>query len=502
MQQVIAVLDIGKTNKKVALFDMELHMVETRKRKIEPYEIDGIRVEDVEQIEEWFLQQAKELTASYDIRAIAIATHGAAAVCVGSDGKPSVPPVDYTQPVDDGVRERFFAEMGSPEDLQVVTATAEVQPLINVGKALFFLKERYPERFAATKHLLFYPQYFAYRLTGIPTADITYTGCHSYLWNFSKNDWSIVVDKLGLRHALPEQPVLPTDVVGTITPGVADRTGLSREVIVTAGIHDSNSSLIPYLITRDTDFVLNSTGTWCVAMHPTKTVSFSPDEVGKMVFYNLSYVGDPVKTSILMGGLEYETYHAILSEHHGRSDHPGFDPAIVAALVAEQKSFVLPSVVKGAGQFPESNPRIVEVAGDGRRTEIPLAAIQRGERYPQVFEDYERALAVVDLSVAIQTVIALRRVGLTDGTDVFIEGGFRNNATYLAVLTALLPHNPISLTSIEEATSFGAGLCAKAALTGRAIDELSGTVAIDLERMPAVTIDGIHEYSQRFLEYL
>jgi L-fuculokinase len=505
MEQVVAVLDIGKTNKKVAIFDEKMQMRDTRRRKIEPIIVDGLRVEDVATIESWFLEQLRELSAAWNIRAISVATHGAAAVCVGSDGKPSVPPVDYTQEVDEGVRERFFTEMGSPEELQQLTATAEVQPLINVGKLLFFLKERYPEGFARTEHLLLYPQYFAYRLTGVATADITYTGCHTYLWDHRKNDWSHVVDRLGLRHALPDHPVPPAQVIGTVTPAVAEAAGLGADTVVTAGIHDSNSSLIPYLITRDQDFVLNSTGTWCVAMRPTGSVSFSPDEIGKMVFFNTGYDGRPVKTSILMGGLEYETYQRILTDRHGSSEEPSLNTVLLEELTGAADAFILPSVVKGSGQFPDSEARIVEReegAGPGAFRTITLQDILDGTAFPRAFHDYGSALALVDLSVAIQSVVALRRVGMQAGTEIFIEGGFRNNATYLAVLSALLPDNPIFLTSVEEATAFGAALCGKAALDGRPIEELADTVNLEAVPVEPVSIAGIEDYHAAFLKLL
>jgi len=527
MEQVVAVLDIGKTNKKVAIFDERMEMRDTRRRKIEPITVDGLRVEDVETIESWFLEQLRDLSATWHIRAISIATHGAAVVCAGADGKPSVPPVDYTQEVDAGVRERFFAEMGSPEELQQVTATTEIQPLINVGKMLFFLRERYPDRFAATRHVLLYPQYFAYRLTGVATADITYTGCHTYLWDHRKNDWSHVVDRLGIRGALPDKPVAPATVIGTISPEVAEATGLGTDTIVTAGIHDSNSSLIPYLITRDSDFVLNSTGTWCVAMRPAEAVSFSPDEIGKMVFFNTGYDGRPVKTSILMGGLEYETYQTILAERHGRSDEPALQTALLEELAGAADAFVLPSVVKGSGQFPDSEARVVEKGGSlggagagagsdggdggagadaGADTDsfrsIPLKDILDGTTFPRSFDDYERALVLVDLSVAIQSVIALQRVGMEEGTEIFIEGGFRNNTTYLAILSALLPKNPIFLTSVAEATAFGAALCGRAALEGKPVEGLADTVRLETVPVDAVSIAGIDGYYAAFMEVL
>ncbi len=502
MEQVVAVLDIGKTNKKVAIFDQDMRMRDARRTKIEPVTVDGFRVEDVAGIERWFLDQLTDLAAAWDIKVISIATHGAAAVCVGADGKPSVPPLDYTQEVDEEVRKRFFAAMGSPEELQQKTATAEVQPLINVGKLLFFLKERYPDRFDATRHLLLYPQYFAYLLTGKATADITYTGCHTYLWDHEKNDWSHVVDRLGLRHALPVRPVLPTEAIGTITPDVAEHTGLDPQTVVTAGIHDSNSSLIPYLITRDRDFVLNSTGTWCVAMRPTDTVAFRPDEIGKMVFFNLGYDGRPVKTSILMGGLEYETYRKILSRRHDRSDEPPLNTGLLTDIAARRDAFILPSVVRGSGQFPDSEARVVEKGEGGTFMTISLESIHREDAFPAAFNEYARAFALVDISVAIQSVIALQRVGMRKGTEIFIEGGFRNNETYLAVLSALLPDNPIFLTSVEEATAFGAALCGQSVLTGRPLADLADTVELNTVPVDAVSIPGIDEYRRAFLEAL
>ena len=51
------------------------------------------------------------------------------------------------------------------------------------------------------------------------------------------------------------------DVLGKLKPELARRCGLSSEVIVTMGIHDSNASLLPHLAKRKgRDFILNSTG--------------------------------------------------------------------------------------------------------------------------------------------------------------------------------------------------------------------------------------------------
>ncbi len=492
MDYAIAVLDIGKTNKKVALFDDALNTLAIRREHIDTVNVEGLDVEPVEEIEEWCLTQLTELAGRYPIRAISISTHGASVVCVGEDGKPSIPSVAYTNEIPDEVHERFYAEMGSRAELQKTTATAEVNPLINVGKLLYYSFERFPEGRERTKHVLLYPQYFAYRLTGEATADFTYTGCHSYLWDFTRWDWSIVVDRLGIRSKLPEKPRVPHSYLGTITADVAARTGLSPDTIVGVGIHDSNSSLIPYLITQTDEFVLNSTGTWCVAMHPEGRVAFEDDEIGKLVFYNISFENKPVKTAILMGGLEYETYTQILTQLHGRDDDPGFDRSVYADVIANGDAFLLPSVIRGTGQFPDSRGRVIEKGSTIYVEEMP-------GRIPEIFSEYERAHALINISVAIQTQVALRRVGASPSSTIYVEGGFRNNPAYLKLLTALLPESPLALTAIDEATSFGAALCGKAMVEEVPVESFHDLVDLGITPVDPVTMPGIEEYAAEWL---
>ncbi len=497
----LGVLDIGKTNKKVAVYSDNLDCLAVRKRTIETRRQDGLDIEDIETVVDWFLGQLKELGAEYPIRSITVTTHGATLVCLDENGVPSVPPVAYTNEVPGSVHEEFWKAAGNSAELQKRTATAEIKPLINPAKLLWFLRDKWPEDFARTRHILFYPQYFAYRLTGRVAADITYTGCHSYLWDFEKNDWSSVADLLGIREMLPEKPGLSADELGPVSAEVAALTGLSPETRVTLGIHDSNSSLVPYLITQNEDFVLNSTGTWCVAMHPEKEVRFTEEELGKMVFYNLSYQGQPVKTSILMGGLEYAFYADLLMKVHGRNDWPDYSPEMYADILRGRSTFILPSIVPGTGQFPESVARVVEGARSFSIDELSAGSLDNGT-LPRAFEHYESGFALANLSLAIQTRIALRRVGLRPGTQVFIEGGFRQNANYRALLSALLPENPIFLTALEEATSFGAALVSKALADGVPVGSLGKYVKLDKQPVAPARLDGLEEYAAAFVRQL
>ncbi len=492
-----AVIDIGKTNKKITVYDEELRPVAFLKREFDSLNQNGLLVEDIEAVSQWMLAQLKILGARHPIEGIAVSTHGAALVCLDKDGKPSVPTVDYTNEVDSAVHEGFWRDVGDPAEIQRRTATAEIKPLINNGKLIWYLKKRWPQEFARTTHILFYPQYFGFILTGKIAADITYVGCHTYLWDYERWDWSDVADVLGVREMLPAKPGLSAERLGTLSAQTVDITGLSTDTAVTLGIHDSNSSLLPYLIKHDGDFILNSTGTWCVAMHPVEKVKFEADELGKMVFYNLSFRGKPIKTSIFLGGLEYSVYAETLMKHHNRNDWPVYDAALYTDILACCDRFLLPSIVPGSGQFPDSVARILD---EGIIYNVD--DVISGRRWPRAFDDYEGGFALANLSLAIQTLIALRRVGLKDGTEVFIEGGFRYNSSYRALLGSLLPNNPLFLTSLDEATSFGAALTVKALVEQVSVESLGNRVNLDKRPVEKAPIEGLGRYVTAFLEYL
>lgn len=497
MEYAIAVFDVGKTNKKLFVYDEHFRQLDSLTRRFEPLPRDGIRAEQVEAMEEWLLESLRDFAGRYPIRVISITTHGAATVCVNADGRPSVPPVDYTFDPEDDTREAFFAEMGDPVALQQETATVEVQPLVNPAKALFFLKRRFPEGFARTRHVLLYPQYFVFRLTGRIVADYTYVGCHTYLWDFAAWDYSHVADKLGIRELLPKEIKQPWESVGTISPEIAERTGLGKDTIVTAGIHDSNASLIPYLLTSTEDFTLNSTGTWCVAMHPAESVSFREEELGKTVFYNISAFGEPVKTSILTGGLEFETYTKLLQEINRVDYLPELNTTLYQRVLRDKEHFIFPSILRGTGQFPDSAPRVYE---NGEF--FDLEEIQEGRRIPAFFYDYPVAYAVLNISLAVQSKIALERVGAGPGQRIFTEGGFRNNPDYNTLLSAAFPGSSIGLSDLGEATSYGAAIVGATAYEGTKPRDLASRITLDVHEFGEKRFDEFTAYMQRFLELL
>ncbi|OQY30877.1 MAG: hypothetical protein B6241_15175 [Spirochaetaceae bacterium 4572_59] len=493
MEYAIAVLDIGKTNKKIVIFDENLNQVDSVYKSIPTITYEDLDVENSRDIENWFYDNLKELGAKYNIRCLSISAHGATCACIDKEGELSVPVVAYTNEVPEEFHREFYDLAGSCDSLQLETGTAQVKPLINLAKLIYFIKKRFPSEYGKTDKILMYPQYFGYRLTGRVSADYTYTGCHTYLWDFKEWKWSSVADKLDLVSKLPKKVQSPGDILGTISSSIATRTGLSPDTIVTVGLHDSNSSLIPYLIKGNKDFILNSTGTWCVVMHPTKEYTFSEEEIGKTVFYNISARKELVKTAIFMGGLEFETYMRFLQKFNKREDYPQFDLKIVQSVIDRRSDFIIPGIVRGAGQFPDSTPRIIE--GD---KVYSLSELEH-QHYPDFFSEYKYAHAVLNLSLAIQTSVSLERVSVPAGVPIYIEGGFRRNDVYKRLIASLYPDSPVYTTNIKEASSYGAAISAKAAYEKLALDELADFVQIEMELVEPVDLKNFHHYRDDFL---
>jgi L-fuculokinase len=493
MKEAILVFDVGKTNKKLLIFDENLKIVDSLYKRFDSYEKEGVFFYDMDEIKTWLFDGIRQLSSRYPVRAVSITTHGATWVPLDAEGKDIMPVIDYVTPVTDEFHDEFYAVMGDVKTLQKMTATPDVGALINPGKGLYFMKKNFPAEWEKTAHILFYPQYFGYLLTGEMGAEATYAGCHTYLYNFEEDRWSAVADTLGASSFLPDRIRRSWEVLGTLSEEAAEKTGLPRDVIVTMGIHDSNSSLLPYLLQEKDPFILNSTGTWCVPMVPTDKIAFKEEELGKTVFYNLSAFKKPVKTAIFMGGEEFDRYKKIFDRLHGTNDFPDYDREVYSRVIAERNLFIQPGVVKGSGQFPDSAPGVWE----GARF-YPLSEIENGN-FPVFFSDRETCFAVMRLSLAAQTIVSFDRAGFEEGMNIFVEGGFRRNKAYNIILATYYAGSRLYTTNMEEATSFGAAILAKAALNQAGPEICAKDFTIEKEAFQADDLPGLREYMEDFL---
>ena len=492
-ENYIAVVDVGKTNKKVLIYDLSLKCVDSVYKNFEEFEEAGIIYEDLEKMTLWIKNQLKIFTNKYIIKAISVTTHGAFAVGIDVNGNLAVPPVAYTTDAGEDFRQDFYNTFGDPHTLKIATGTTEIGSLVNVGKLIYFWQKQWPEQYKNIWKILNMPQYFGHQFTGNIGAEPTYMGCHSYLYNPKEKKYSDVAKRLGVIDLLPEKISKSWEKLGTISPQFHSETNLPTDCIVTMGIHDSNASLLPYLVKGFKNFVLNSTGTWCVAMHPTNNSDFRDEELDAAVFFNFDAFQQPVKTSVFKGGTEFETYRNILNDLAGDQPEPSFDIDLYNCIISEKKFFILPSVDKGLGIFPFAEPGTVE---NGEKTD--LNTLQSRKKIPEFFNDFKTGLAVLNLSLAIQTYFALKMVGFDGEGTVFIEGGFRKNIPYLKLLGALFPKATISLTKMEEATAFGSAILAKAALDRVSPEMTAKQFEIEITTLETPVIPEIQGYIIEF----
>ena len=199
--------------------------------------------------------------------------------------------------------------------------------------------ERFPTSLRGLTSILTYPQYWAFRLSGVRANEATSLGCHTDLWNFRARDFSSLVDRMGWRELMA--PVRRADEsLGPILPEIAVATGLAADTPVLCGIHDSNASLLPHLIGRATPFSVVSTGTWVISMAiGDADIELDP---ARDTLVNVNAFGEPVPSARFMGGREFET---LLGDRPAQPSD-----ADVEAVLAEQ-ILLTPSVQQGSGPF-------------------------------------------------------------------------------------------------------------------------------------------------------
>ena len=235
----------------------------------------------------------------------------------------ALPPVDYEfdgfQAVDgdyDAARPPFEETM-SPNSVRG----------LNLGRQIFYLERTFPKAFAKARGFLAYPQYWAWRLCGVPATEVTSLGAHTDLWRPGERRLSSLVETQGWTRLFP--PIRPAwDGLGTLTPEVAAATGLPASLRVICGAHDSNASLVPYLASRADPFTVVSTGTWVIMM--AVGGEGAPDPKADMLA-NVDIFGRPVPTARLMGGREFSVLAGASPAEASEADVAGIVAAGVLA---------------------------------------------------------------------------------------------------------------------------------------------------------------------------
>jgi sugar (pentulose or hexulose) kinase len=430
-EKVIAIFDVGKTNKKILLFDLNLNIVsETEERFPEITDDDGFECDDIVKIEKWISESVRNLVHSdkYDLVAVNFATYGATLVYLGKDGKRLTPVYNYLKPIDDMIPEKIYRKHGGQDEFSRITASPALG-MLNSGMQALWLKYSKPQIFARVSMILHFPQYLSYLLSGKIYSEHTSIGCHTALWDFDNMTYHQWTKEEGLN--LPE----PTDV-NTVNEVEID----GKKMFVGIGIHDSSSSLAPYFTASEGKFLLASTGTWCINMNPFNTEKLTAEQLDHDCLCYMSITKQPVKSSRLFLGHLHEVAVDKLNDHFGTSDDyyktikPDNKLIEASRKKCMEKRF-----------FFESMPFSRELKDKYDFFEFKTFE----EGYHQLMVELtELTIEAVDLVIPADN----------DIENIYITGGFSKNPLFLRLISDAYQMKNVFTSEINNATALGAAL--------------------------------------------
>ena len=432
-ERCTVVVDIGKTNAKVSLWDAGGALIDRRTRANVPQRVDcgtpGYRALDVAGIDAWLMDSLRAFARERPVARIIPVGHGAAAALL-RENRLFAAPADYEEEVSTEERESYDAE----RDPFSVTGSPALPRGLNLGVQLHCLERTLgplPEDIVIVP----WAQYWAWRLCGVAASEVTSLGCHSDLWQPAFGRFSTLAENRGWsRRMAPLRKA--GDPLGTITADVQRQTGLPADCVVLCGLHDSNAALLAARGHREIatgDATVLSTGTWFVAMRSlphAESTDLRTLDAARDCLVNVDVANRPVPSARFMGGREAELIGAFDSHDLTRNYHPDQLLARLPPLIASG-ACAYPSFVPGVGPFPHG----------------------RGEWHNKPADkNDQRAIAGVYLALMADT--ALDLIGSRD--CVLIEGRFAEAVIFVRALATLRPNQRIFVSNVHQDVAYGA----------------------------------------------
>jgi sugar (pentulose or hexulose) kinase len=417
----ILIFDVGKTNKKVLLFDERYKLLHEESIQLEEIiDEDGFPCEDVNALTNWMRQKLFEILSRKDveIKAVNFSAYGASFVHIDKSGNVVGPLYNYLKPYPENLKKQFYDSYGGEDEIARETASPVLGSL-NSGMQLYRLKYEKPEVYNKINYSLHLPQYLSFILSKNPTTDISSVGCHTNLWDFTKNRYHNWVSKEGLDKKFA--PLYNGDKIIGSTNG-------QHAITVGIGLHDSSAALIPYLSSFNEPFALISTGTWCISLNPFNHTALTDDELRQDCLCYLSYQGNPVKASRLFAGHEHEQQVKRLAAHFEKTTE-------YFQTVDWDTTFF--NAVKDLNEYKRS-----------------FLKIDLSE-----FHSYEEAYHNLIWDLVQQQVRSTRLVlKKTSVNKIFVDGGFGKNKVYMNMLANGFPGFEVCTANVPQASALGAGL--------------------------------------------
>jgi len=431
--KVIAVFDIGKTNKKVFLFDEQFKVVFNNSTRFEEIkDDDNFPCDDIEAIENWIQYQIKTIQQEgfFNIKAINFSTHGATLVYLNKEGKCITPLYNYLKPLNDIDFNDFYNQNGGVTEFSRKTASP-AYGMLNAGLQIYWLKTKKTHFWNDVASILHYPQYLSFLFTNKVTADFTSIGAHTAIWDFDKMDYHSWLKEENI--CLPE----PTNGKEAILVNVN-----GKEMAIGSGLHDSSSSIIPLLQkNQEEEFVLLSTGTWIITMNPFSKETLTAHQLNSNCLCFMTPEKQQVKSSMQFLGQIHEVYLKALSTH--------FKVEINIHLALHLNKELCTNIF--------NNPSRIFLA-EGIDTDF-----EANEALLTNFKNYETAYyqLVFEISKKVMDAVNLILDENSDLKDIYISGGFNKNEIFIEFLSLLKPGINIRIPDVKNESALGAAMLMK-----------------------------------------
>ncbi len=389
-------------------------------------EVDGLARLDVDGIGAWLIEAIGKYR-DHPVETIVPVGHGAGVVAL--DGEHAAfAPLDYEQALPENVLDAYREE----RDPFALTGSPALPDGLNLGAQLLWL-DRLHAREMGRATLVPWAQYWGWFLSGNAVSEVTSLGCHSDLWAPDNGDFSPVAKRLGWAGKFAPMATA-SDVIGTLKPELVEATGLSSDVKILAGLHDSNAAL---MAARGFDEIAGqeatilSTGTWFIAMRLTgQGIAAASLPEARDCLVNVDVYGAPVPSARFMGGREIET---VIEIDTRRVDIKPDQPALLAAVpdILASQTMLLPTLAPGCGPYPD-----------------------REARWLNNPQDWYQRRAAMCLYAALVADTSLDLIGSRD--RLLVEGRFAEAEVFVRALARLRPDIEVYTANAHNDVSFGA----------------------------------------------
>jgi sugar (pentulose or hexulose) kinase len=231
---------------------------------------------------------------------------------------------------------------------------------------------------------------------------------------------------------------------------ILDATGAGYDIKTGSGIPQASAALVPYLKGTKEQFILISTGTWCIFLNPFNAGPLTAEQLRNDTSCYMSVNQQQVKLSRFFLGHIHDKNVERLNEYFGIQDE-----LYKTIKISDLKIWKLFANKQGRVFFRKGIP------DDYVDNEVKMSQfLTFADAYHQMMFD------LVDICMESLRLI----LPADDKTEVvYVTGGFSRNDTFVRLLAARLPDKRVFASEINDAPALGAAMAIYESAFGKEI---------------------------------